>query len=205
MKTNVVLPLILVALLGIAGVYVLQTQRHAPDPLRQTVSQGLIVEKPGRQEQKNARKPGQHFSLTYYVARETETDLTLVPRYATIDADASVSTWRQAHEALSYLRSFPEIEGELVNPLPHGTVFIGVVVDQGLATVNLNTAFRDNFNGGAREEQVTVYSIVNTLCDISEIKAVRFEIAGQPIEEYAGHLDLSEPLAPDMSIVEPAR
>ena len=173
MKTNVVLPLILVALLGIAGVYVLQTQRHAPDPLRQTVSQGLIVEKPGRQEQKNARKPGQHFSLTYYVARETETDLTL--------------------------------EGELVNPLPHGTVFIGVVVDQGLATVNLNTAFRDNFNGGAREEQVTVYSIVNTLCDISEIKAVRFEIAGQPIEEYAGHLDLSEPLAPDMSIVEPAR
>ncbi|HOC31001.1 MAG: GerMN domain-containing protein [Armatimonadetes bacterium] len=205
MKTNVALPLILVVLLGIAGVYVLQTQRQATVPARHAASRGLLAEQTEPQTTKESRKASRRLSLTYYVAHETETDLTLVPRYVTVDGDGTVTTWRQAHEALSALRSFPEKDGDLTNPLPHGTIIIGVVVDQGLATVNLNTSFRDNFNGGAREEQVTIYSIVNTLCDIPEIKAVQFEISGQPISEFAGHLDLSDPLAPDMSIVEPAR
>ncbi|VVS93551.1 germn domain [Desulfoluna spongiiphila] len=55
---------------------------------------------------------------------------------------------------------------------------------------------------GAASELLTVYSVVNSLSvNIPEIDAVRILIEGQRAETLSGHIDISEPLTPDMLLV----
>jgi len=55
---------------------------------------------------------------------------------------------------------------------------------------------------GAASELLTVYSVVNALAvNIPEIDAVRILIEGQRAETLSGHIDISEPLTPDMLLV----
>ena len=55
---------------------------------------------------------------------------------------------------------------------------------------------------GASAELLTVYSVVNSLAvNIPEIDAVRILIEGSPAETLSGHIDISEPLTPDMLLV----
>jgi len=148
----------------------------------------------------------QQISLPYYVIRRTTGDPVLVQQTATLNTKGSAAVWRQAHTSLKALGDFPRSQGDLLSPLPEGTRIIGVQVDlNGIATVNLSREFRDNFNGGAREEQIAIYAIVNTVGAVKGVTGVRFAIAGQPIDEFAGHIDLSSPLTPDLSLVEPSR
>lgn len=143
--------------------------------------------------------------LRYYVVKQTGTDPVLVQQLTTLRVAGAASIWRQARTSLTALADFPRTGGGLQNPLPAGTRVLGVHVDNsGIATVDMSPQFRDNFNGGAREEQVTIYAIVNTVGAIKGIAGVRFNIAGKPMDEFAGHLDLSGPLTPDESLIESA-
>ncbi|HEY3414525.1 MAG TPA: GerMN domain-containing protein [Armatimonadota bacterium] len=144
-------------------------------------------------------------SIPYYVIKQTNTDPVLVEETTSLNAAGSVSVWRQAHVALTAMAGFPR-GGALQNPLPDGTKVLGVHVDNsGIATVDLSPQFRDNFNGGAREEQVTLYAVVNTVGSVKGVQGVRFAIAGRTLDEFAGHIDLSSPLTPDPSLVEQAQ
>lgn len=148
----------------------------------------------------------QEVSLPYFVIRRTGEDPVLIQQTTTLRTKGSAAIWRQSRTALKALDEFPRGGTDLRNPLPEGAHVLGVQVDlNGIATVNLSRQFRDNFNGGAREEQVTIYSIVNTVGAVKGVAGVRFAIAGQPIDEFAGHIDLSTPLVPDMSLVEASR
>jgi spore germination protein GerM len=147
-----------------------------------------------------------NIALPYYVVKQTSGDPVLVEQTVSLKAAGSVSIWRQAHTALTAMAGYPESQGALHNPLPAGSRVLGVHLDRNsIATVDLSREFRDNFNGGAREEQVTIYALVNTVGAIDGVQGVRFSIAGKPMDEFAGHLDLSSPLTPDQSLVEPAR
>jgi spore germination protein GerM len=92
-------------------------------------------------------------------------------------------------------------EDDEYSPVPRGGTILGVQVLNGLATVNLSESFQRNFNGGAREEQMTIYAIVNTVAGIPGVAGVVFEVNGKRITEFAGHLDLTEPLTPDESLL----
>jgi spore germination protein GerM len=143
--------------------------------------------------------------LRYYVVKQTSADPVLVSQVTTLRVAGTASIWRQARTSLTALMDFPRTGSELQNPLPAGSRVLGVHVDNGgIATVDLSPQFKNNFNGGAREEQVTIYAIVNTVGAIKGITGVRFAIAGKPIDEFAGHLDLSDPLTPDESLIESA-
>lgn len=55
-----------------------------------------------------------------------------------------------------------------------------------------------NHPGGSAGELTTVYSIVNTMTEnLRGVKRVQILIEGEEIETLAGHLDLTQPLAPD--------
>ncbi|WP_300668524.1 GerMN domain-containing protein [Desulfoluna sp.] len=55
---------------------------------------------------------------------------------------------------------------------------------------------------GASSELLTVYSVVNSLAvNIPEIDTVRILIEGSRAETLSGHIDISEPLTPDMLLV----
>ena len=68
-----------------------------------------------------------------------------------------------------------------------------MVQENGIAVVNFNEELK-KIKGGSLFEQLFIGSIVNTLTENQEIKAVKILVEGKPIETLTGHLDLTEPL-----------
>lgn len=215
MRTNVILGVALVVALGVGGGMMLQsdqfsvlpgarsarTQREAPAapvaPQAQEPAENPNVVR--------SQRPERTVNLPYYVIHDTGDDLMLTERHTALRVAGSASPWRMARTALTALEN-AETGGAYLNPLPQGGRVLGVSIDinTGIATVNLSSEARANFNGGARQEQMTIYALVNTVGRVPGVKGVVFQISGKPIQEFAGHLDLAEPLTPDDSIVEKA-
>jgi spore germination protein GerM len=64
----------------------------------------------------------------------------------------------------------------------------------GLAFVDLSQEVVSNHPGGSQAEQLTVYSLANTLIvNFPAIKKVQLLVEGREVESLAGHLDLTVP------------
>lgn len=74
------------------------------------------------------------------------------------------------------------------------------VDQQGLATVDFNQAIK-KIKTGSTHEMLLVYSIVNTLTLDPNIKKVQITADGKPLVSIAGHMDLTEPLERDESLI----
>ena len=90
----------------------------------------------------------------------------------------------------------------LEKPLPLGTTLLGATVSaDGVATINLSTDFQKNFGGGSAGEQMTMYSIVNTLTTLPNVQSVQFLLDGKKQDGILGHLDTSTPLKRNESLI----
>ncbi|HUS88928.1 MAG TPA: GerMN domain-containing protein [Desulfosporosinus sp.] len=90
----------------------------------------------------------------------------------------------------------------LEKPLPQGTALLGATVSaDGVATIDLSTDFQKNFGGGSAGEQMTMYSIVNTLTTLSNVHSVQFLLDGKKHDGILGHLDTSSPLKRNESLI----
>ena len=90
---------------------------------------------------------------------------------------------------------------------PNRSVYSGdlsvlqVSVEEGLCTVDLSQAFLSEQPETHKLARLAVFSLVNSLTELPQIKQVLLLCEGQSISDYQG-LDLSEPLTPDASIVD---
>jgi len=105
---------------------------------------------------------------------------------------------RQTLQAL-----FEGSETGLLASVPPGTqtreLFLG---SDGTAYVDLSAEFRDGLGHGSSDAVEAVYAIVNTLAsNFGEIQKVKLLVEGDEVEDLGGHLDLSHPLLPEMSLV----
>ena len=48
---------------------------------------------------------------------------------------------------------------------------------------------------------LTVYSIVNSLCELDEVEKVQFLIEGEKQIEYKGHIEFDKPFRPMEKII----
>lgn len=78
--------------------------------------------------------------------------------------------------------------------IPPGVEVLNVKLADGLAIVNFNEKLVTNHWGGSTGELLTIYSIVNTLGQFSQIERVQILVEGQKIETLAGHFLLEESL-----------
>lgn len=85
--------------------------------------------------------------------------------------------------------------------LPKTVKLRGATMTDGEAVIDLNQAFVDDFQGGSGVAQLAVYSLVNTAASVDGVERVRLTVEGQPIGDFAGVLDLSEALTPDLSLL----
>jgi spore germination protein GerM len=70
------------------------------------------------------------------------------------------------------------------------------------AYVDLSKKIMTGHTGGIVSEQMTIYSIVNTLIlNISTVDQVKILIEGQEAETLAGHIDIRFPLSADMLLI----
>ena len=91
----------------------------------------------------------------------------------------------------------------LVPTLPAGTRVLEVFVQaRGVAWVDLSSEATTGLPGGSKAELLTVYSIVNTIVtNFPAVSRVRIVVNDQPVTSLGGHVDISRPLPPDMTLV----
>lgn len=97
-------------------------------------------------------------------------------------------------------------DSELISPLPEGTRVLDVLVtDHGVAIVDLSREASEGHLGGSAAELLTVYAVVNSITtNFPAIRRVQLLIDDRTVDTLAGHVDLSRPLAPDMTLLAPA-
>jgi len=91
----------------------------------------------------------------------------------------------------------------LVPTLPAGTRVLEVFVQaRGVAWVDLSSEATTGLPGGSKAELLAVYSIVNSIVtNFPAVSRVRIVVNDQPVTSLGGHVDLSRPLPPDMTLV----
>ena len=80
-----------------------------------------------------------------------------------------------------------------VSTIPSGTTVNSVEIHENVAVVDLSKEFIDNQEGNATESLLAVYSIVNSLTEITEIGEVEFLIDGQKVEKYKEYFEFNKP------------
>ena len=91
----------------------------------------------------------------------------------------------------------------LASTIPKGTTLRGIFVSQrNEVFVDLDPSIRSAHPGGALQELMTVYTIVNVLLtNLPTLREVQILIGGQEVDTLAGHVDLRRPLRKNDAIV----
>ena len=101
---------------------------------------------------------------------------------------------------LQALLSGPETEG-LSAPLTGEARVIDLWVDDGgICYVNFDAAFLSQQPASASQARLTLYAIVNTLCQLPNVDAVAFLVEGESIADYGG-VAADVPLEPNPDLV----
>jgi len=91
----------------------------------------------------------------------------------------------------------------LMRTIPSATTLHSLYVTQdGTAYVDIAATIKDAHPGGVHSEQMTIFSIVNSLIlNIPEIDAVKILIDGSESVTLAGHIDLRFPFRANMLLI----
>jgi len=91
----------------------------------------------------------------------------------------------------------------LMRTIPAGTKLLALfVAPDKTAYVDLTATLKDAHPGGIQSEQMTIFSIVNSLIlNIPEINAVKILIDGRESITLAGHIDLRFPFKANMLLI----
>ncbi|MBI2413352.1 MAG: GerMN domain-containing protein [Deltaproteobacteria bacterium] len=86
--------------------------------------------------------------------------------------------------------------------VPEATKVLRVDIKRPLASIDFSKEVSEDHPGGSTGEILTIYSIVNTVAlNFPEIEEVQILIQGRKEETLKGHIDISQPLKPDMKVV----
>lgn len=90
--------------------------------------------------------------------------------------------------------------------IPSGVELRGLfITQQGLAFIDLSQELIANHPGGTCAEELTVYSLANTLIsNFPAVKKIQILVEGREIQSLAGHLDLTRPYGRGPSRLEPS-
>jgi germination protein M len=92
---------------------------------------------------------------------------------------------------------------DLYATIPEGTRVNEVYIADDIVYVDLSEEVFKNHPGGSSGELMTVYSIVNSLTEISPIKGVQILVEGNERNSLVGHVDISMPLLRDEDWIKP--
>ena len=95
----------------------------------------------------------------------------------------------KAAAVLEALLHGPE-DDALTAVLPEGTGVVSIRVDEGICYVNLTKEFVENMPESMQAQENVVYSLVKSLCSLSDIQAVQIAVEGETLEYYGG-IDVS--------------
>ncbi len=103
-----------------------------------------------------------------------------------------------AEEVMRALLSGPT-DQEFSTVIPEGTELRSVHLEDGICYADLTQALLDGLPEGEDAQNLLVYSIVNTLGNLSTVNAVCLLVEGEPLS-WLGQVELREPLEPDFGL-----
>ena len=122
-------------------------------------------------------------------AEERFVDIFLIKdaSYAVAVTRAVPATPEVAGNAIRALIGGPtdaELDGGLSSAIPEDTLLLGIVIDDGLATIDLGREFEAG--GGSFAMLGRLAQVVYTLTQFSTVDAVQFSLDGEPITVFSG-------------------
>lgn len=90
---------------------------------------------------------------------------------------------------------------KMYRTIPQDTKISSVETKDGVCFVNFSSEFISKHSGGTAAEELTVYSIVNSLTELSNVEKVQFLIEGKK-QDVLIHMVLNEPIARDVSMIQ---
>ena len=142
--------------------------------------------------------PGRKIKAHLFYVADDGTRLTDLERDVAFGGD-TVEQARQIIEA----QIAPTVE-PLVSAVPPGTKLRTLfVTERGEAFVDFSGELVARHSGGSTDEMLTVYTIVDALtANLPAVSSVQVLVEGKTIEPLAGHVDLTRPLAKNLSWVQ---
>ena len=132
--------------------------------------------------------------ISLYFADESASELVEETRKITINEKEKIEM-----QVLKELLKGPENK-DLNRTIPAETKILSVETKEQVCFVNLSQEFISRHTGGTMSEQLTIYSIVNTLTSLEGIEKVQFLIEGQKNESFI-HMLINEPFVRDGSLI----
>ncbi len=86
--------------------------------------------------------------------------------------------------------------------IPQGTLVEDIFIKDNVCYVDLSAEFQKNHLGGEKSEMLTIYSIVNSLQNVSGVRYVQFLVEGERVEYYKSYVKLDGFLTGDFTLIE---
>ncbi len=137
-----------------------------------------------------ATEPINSVNVTLYFSNAQATGLEKEIRQIEVNPNQPLEKY-----VMEQLISGPMAEG-LYSTVPTETKIKDIKTIDGICYLDLNADFVNKHNGGSTGELLTIYSIVNSLCEVKGVDKVQFLIEGQKQEEFKGHVEFSLPFSP---------
>jgi germination protein M len=118
-----------------------------------------------------------------------------------VDYDVIINTDEEIERTILNMLMVGPYEDGLVSTIPEDTKINNVYTNKGICYVDLSEEFITNHSGGSTGESFTIYSIVNSLTELSNISKVQFLIDGEIKEEYKGHIEFDKLFEKNLDLV----
>jgi len=181
MKKRIVIIVLLISILILSGCMKANDKvlkQLEEDELRPVSSIVLTEEE--------ARRLNEKLPVTLYFSNQDGTRLVNEIRYISME-DAKQGTEKLASVLVKELIKGPS-SSELKPTIPEGASLRSPVKIEGrTAIVDMTKEFVDNHPGGKEAEEMTIFSIVNTLTELKDIETVKFQINGKEQKEFKGN------------------
>ncbi len=132
--------------------------------------------------------------VVLYFADETRESLIRENRMIVVNADKPIEQF-----IVEALIAGPKNES-CYPTMPPETKVRAVHTDEGICYVNLSNDFLTKNPAVAIPERTTIYSIVNSLTELTSVKKVQFLIESENVTSFRGTMDLSKPFERDEAI-----
>lgn len=136
--------------------------------------------------EEDAKKLSDKAQIRLYFANEDSTKLKMEIRYIP-KSEAAKSVNNLATVIVNELINGPATNSTLNRTIPKGTkqgARVKINAASATATVDFSKEFIDKHTVGKTAEQLTIYSIVNSLTELKEIQKVKFTINGSSRKEF---------------------
>ena len=92
-------------------------------------------------------------------------------------------------------------DNSLESLLSRKTTLMSVDIENNICYLNFKSDFIKNNSGSNEHEQLVIYSIVNSLTEISNITRVQFYMDGKRVEKF-GSVDIKDPISRNTDIIQ---